>query len=63
MYIINYACIISILGTKYHTTRIESIQKVTHDTKLFTLRLPVGSYLNVPTGHHLSIKANIDGKQ
>ena len=49
------------LGTKYHPTRVESIRKVTHDTKLYTLRLPTGSYMNVPTGHHLAIKANIEG--
>ena len=52
----------SFLGVKYHATHVESIRRVTHDTKLFTLRLPIGSYLNVPTGHHLSIKADIDGK-
>ena len=50
------------LGTKYHHTCVEAIQSVTHDTKLFTLRLPAGSYLEVPTGHHLSVKANVDGK-
>jgi len=48
-------------GTKYHSTCVESIKNVTHDTKLFTLRLPAGSYLNVPTGHHVGIKAMVNG--
>lgn len=41
---------------------MESIHSVTHDTKLFTLRLPTASYLQVPTGHHLSIRATINGE-
>lgn len=54
---------IPLAGVKYHSTYVESINDVTHDTKLFTLRLPAGSHLNVPTGHHLSVKANINGMQ
>lgn len=49
-------------ATKYHSSRVESIKTVTHDTKTFVLRMPPASYLSVPTGHHLSIKAHIDGK-
>lgn len=48
-------------GIKYHTTTVENIKAITHDTKMFTLKLPKGSYLNVPTGHHLAIKADIAG--
>lgn len=48
--------------TKYHSSSVESIKSITHDTKLYTLRLPAGSYLNVPTGHHLSVKAQVNGE-
>lgn len=47
---------------KYHRCFVESISSVTHDSKLFSLRLPAGSFLNVPTGHHLAIRADVDGK-
>lgn len=47
---------------KYHRCFVESISSVTHDSKLFSLRLPAGSYLNVPIGHHLAIRADVDGK-
>lgn len=47
---------------KYHRCFVDSITSVTHDSKLFSLRLPIGSYLNVPTGHHLAIRADVDGK-
>lgn len=42
---------------------MESVSSITHDTKLYTLRLPPASYLNVPTGHHLSVKAIINGEE
>ncbi len=42
---------------------MEGIRSITHDTKVYTLRLPGGSYLNVPTGHHLSIKATVCGEE
>ena len=41
---------------------MESIKTVTHDTMMYTLRLPAASYLSVPTGHHLSIKADVNGE-
>lgn len=47
---------------KYHRCSVENITSVTHDSKVFSLRLPAGSYLNVPTGHHLAVRAVIDGK-
>ena len=47
---------------KYHRCFVDSITSVSHDSKLFSLRLPTGSYLNVPTGHHLAIRADVDGK-
>lgn len=47
---------------KYHRCYVENISSVTHDSKVYSLRLPAGSYLNVPTGHHLAIRAVVDGK-
>ena len=48
--------------TKYHPTTVEAITSITHDSKVFTLRVPAGSYLNVPTGHHLAVRAEVDGE-
>ena len=38
-----------------------SCSDVTHNTKLFTFSLPKGSYLNVPTGHHVQLWAELNG--
>ena len=45
----------------FHDCTVESIKTVTHDTKLFTVKLPQASFLSVPTGHHVAIRANING--
>lgn len=47
---------------KFHECTVESIKTVTHDTKLFTVRLPQASFLSVPTGHHVAIRANVNGR-
>lgn len=47
---------------KFHECTVESIKTVTHDTKLFTVRLPQASFLSVPTGHHVTIRANVNGR-
>eukprot|EP00731_Ephydatia_muelleri_P032313 Em0023g820a len=39
---------------------VEEIRDVTHDTKLFRLQLPSGSYFKVPVGHHISLRAKLD---
>ena len=44
-----------------HCCTVEDIQEITHDTNLYTVKLPVGSSFTVPTGHHVAIRANIDG--
>ena len=67
MYIDHFICNVptymhTLVVPKYHRCFVESISSVTHDSKLFSLRLPAGSYLNVPTGHHLAIRADVDGK-
>ena len=46
---------------RFREGTIESIESVSHDTKLFTVKLPEASFMLVPTGHHVSIKANIRG--
>ena len=38
-----------------------SCREVTHNMKLFTFSLPKGSYLNVPTGHHVQLWAELNG--
>lgn len=48
---------------KYHRCYVDNITSLTHDSQMYSLRLPAGSYLNVPTGHHLAIRAVVDGKQ
>ena len=51
------------IDPKYRLCSVDSIKTVTYDTKLFTLRLKAGSFLQVPTGHHVTIRANADGEQ
>ena len=48
---------------RFREGTIESIQSVSHDSKLFTVRLPEASFMLIPTGHHVSIKANIRGEE
>lgn len=48
---------------KYHRCCVENISSITHDSRVYSLRLPAGSYLNVPTGHHLAIRADVDGEE
>lgn len=46
----------------YRTGTLVSVEEVTHNTKLFTFRLPPGSYMNVPVGHHLKVTRMLEGK-
>lgn len=48
---------------KTHLCTIEDIKTITHDTKIFKVKFSPGSFMIVPTGHHVSIQAHIDGKQ
>ena len=47
---------------KYRYCTVESITEVTHDTKLFTVKLPRGSHFIVPTGHHVQLKVGSGGE-
>jgi len=38
------------------------VESVTKDTYLCTLRLPAGTRMTVPTGHHVHIKHKVEGK-
>lgn len=40
------------------TSTLQSVQSVSHNTKLFTFELPAGSHMIVPMGYHIKIKAN-----
>lgn len=37
---------------------LQSVTSISHNTKLFTLELPAGSHMVVPTGYHIKIKAD-----
>lgn len=36
-------------------------RSITHDVSLFTFSLPRGSFMWVPTGHHISLECNVKG--
>ena len=38
---------------------LHSVTAVSHNTKLFTLKLPAESHMVVPTGYHIKIKAGV----
>ena len=38
-----------------------AIENVTHNTKLFVLANPVDKDLHVPAGHHVKIRALVEG--
>jgi len=54
----HYHHIISLLGDHYMSTTLQSVQSVSHNTKLFTFKLPAGSHMIVPMGYHVKIKAD-----
>lgn len=41
---------------------LASVKDVTHNTKVFTLSLPKGSYMNIPTGYHVQLMAEKNGE-
>lgn len=45
--------------TRHHLCTVDEITDVTHDTKLFRLQFPKGSYFKVPVGHHVSLRAKL----
>ena len=45
----------------YREGTLVSVEEVTHNTKLFTFRLPAGSYLSVPVGHHIKLRGMLEG--
>ncbi|XP_072855187.2 cytochrome b5 reductase 4 isoform X3 [Pogona vitticeps] len=50
-------------GLYYRRCRLLSKTDVTHDTRLFCLMLPPGTYLQVPVGHHLYLRQTIAGTE
>lgn len=45
----------------YRKGTLVSMEEVTHNTKLFTFRLPAGSYMSVPVGHHVKLCGMLEG--
>lgn len=45
----------------YRKGTLVSVEEVTHNTKLFTFRLPAGSYMNVSVGHHVKLCGMLEG--
>lgn len=45
----------------YRKGTLVSVEEVTHNTKLFTFRLPPGSYIKVPVGHHVKLSGMLEG--
>lgn len=56
-------CSLTYLDPKFRASSVASIKSVTYDTKLFTLRLRPGSFLQVPTGHHVTLRADVSGEE
>ncbi|XP_066300573.1 cytochrome b5 reductase 4-like isoform X1 [Branchiostoma lanceolatum] len=46
---------------KYRACLVESRVEVTHDTVLFCVRLPPGSRMWVPAGHHVYVRGEVSG--
>lgn len=45
----------------YREGTLVAVEEVTHNTKLFTFRLPAGSYMRVPVGHHVKLRGMLEG--
>lgn len=45
----------------YREGTLVRVEEVTHNTKLFTIRLPAGSYMSVPVGHHVKLRGMLEG--
>jgi len=54
------SCFIEIL---FRDCNIEGIEDITHDTKLYSIRLPTNVYYEVPIGHHVIVKCEVEGKK
>ena len=42
---------------QYLSCCLETVESITYNTKMFTFKLPGASYVIVPTGHHVRVKA------
>uniref|UniRef100_A0A8D0DVX0 Cytochrome b5 reductase 4 n=1 Tax=Salvator merianae TaxID=96440 RepID=A0A8D0DVX0_SALMN len=50
-------------GLHYRKCKLLSKSNVTHDTRLLCLKLPPGTHLKVPVGHHVYLKQTITGTE
>jgi hypothetical protein len=49
-------------GPQFYKLNVTAIENVTHNTKLFVLANPVDKDLHVPAGHHVKIRALVEGE-
>eukprot|EP00117_Sycon_ciliatum_P014001 scpid80601/ scgid1944/ Cytochrome b5 reductase 4; Flavohemoprotein b5/b5R; N-terminal cytochrome b5 and cytochrome b5 oxidoreductase domain-containing protein; cb5/cb5R len=47
---------------KFHECSIVAVQKITHDTNIYRVRLPSAVHFKVPVGHHVIVKVNVEGR-
>ena len=47
--------------TSFRRATLTAQEEVSHDTKIFSFSLPPGSYMNIPTGHHVQLEALRNG--
>ena len=48
--------------SEYIPCVVSEVTAVTHDVKQFTVSLPEGYHMSVPVGHHVKVKATVEGK-
>ncbi|ESO83431.1 hypothetical protein LOTGIDRAFT_133451 [Lottia gigantea] len=51
------------LAVQYHECKLESVCNITHDVKLFCLRLPESTWMCVPIGYHIHVHHIISGME
>lgn len=49
-------------GLHYRQCQLIAKEDVTHDTRLFCLKLPPSTHLQVPVGQHVYLKLSVTGK-
>ena len=53
--------IFSYAGPQFYKLNVRAIENVTHNTRLFILAKPLDKDLQVPPGHHVKIRALVEG--
>ena len=50
------------VGPKFNKLYLTDMEAITHNTKLFILKTPQGTFLRVPAGQYVKIRALIEGR-